>query len=162
SMSRTDAADFRRRAPVDGLRGVPTNRASFSDGDDPMGARVEGKIAAQSIDECRTVLVEEVYETDDTFLGLAAWKRLTPGMTKLPAQRLVFALGCLDDLAVELFEVVLHPSQRGSRRSFECGIDHLHVLRQTVHPLLDRALRLLERGVHRGRQLRFEHLVQHG
>src|SRR5215510_1222066 len=162
SISRTVPADCLRRAPVDGLRGMPTSHdASSSDSDDRMGARVEGKITAQSIDECGTVLVEKIYETDDTLLGLATGERLTPGMTKLPAQGVILALGRLDDLAVELFEVVLHPSQRRSRCPFERRIDDLHVLRQTVHPLLNRARRLVERGIHRRRQLRLEHLVQH-
>src|SRR6186713_1413551 len=78
----------------------------------PVGARVDRRLLTQPLDQRRAVLVEEVDEPEDALLLRPAGEGLRLCVLELPSQRVVLALGRLDDLGVQLLEVVLHPPLR--------------------------------------------------
>src|SRR5262245_12051736 len=121
-----------------------------SDRHDPMCSRVEGELAAQSIDKGRSVLIQKVYETDHPLLWLAAGDCLLLGMTKLSAEGFIFAFSGLDDLAVELLQIVLHPRQRRPGGSLQRGVDEQNFTSHAIEPLLHGVDRFFHRGFNRG------------
>src|SRR5262245_11176105 len=124
-----------------------------SDCHDPMRTRVEGEIAAQSIDKGRSVLIQKVYETDHPLLWLAAGECLLLGMTKLSTEGFIFAFGGLDDLAVELLQIVLHPRQRRPGGSFERRVDEKNFGSHAIEALLHGVDRFFHRCFNGWRKL---------
>src|SRR5262249_23491552 len=95
---------------------------------DPVPPHVEGELLVEPIDERRAVLIEERDEPDRPFLRVAAGERQHPRVHELTAQRLVAPLGRLNHLAVQRLQIVLHASERRSRRALERRIERRHRL----------------------------------
>src|SRR5206468_9859812 len=88
-----------------------------------MPSQVEGELLVQPFYERGPVLIEEGYEADRALLRVATGEGQRAGANELAPQRLVAALGRLDDLAVQRLEIVLHAGERRSRGAFERRIE---------------------------------------
>src|SRR4051812_24872994 len=134
--------------------------ATSSNVQQPVRAHVERQLLEQAIDQAGTVLVQKGDEADGALLRLASGKRLGLRVLELAAQRLVLALGGLDDLAVQLLQVVLHAADGRTRHRFERGVNLLDVLGEILGPSLEQLRELGDRRLEPWWELRFEELVQ--
>src|SRR5687768_12824441 len=112
---------------------------------------IEWQFVTQSIDQSGTVLIQEVNKPDLPLLWLSARERLRLRMPELTAQRLVFPLRRLNDLALKFLEVVLHAAEGRSRRGLERRVHLRYRHGQRVHPLDQGPAGLVQGMLHGGR-----------
>src|SRR5216117_835666 len=93
--------------------------------DNPMTPQVQRQLLVETLDESRTVLIQEGDEADGAFLRVPVGEGERARVHELAAQRLVAPLRRLNHLAVKRLQVAPHPLERGARRPFERGIERL-------------------------------------
>src|SRR5262249_54769602 len=109
--------------------------------DNPMPSQVEGELLVQPFYERRPVLIEEGDEADRALLRVAAGAGQRAGMHELTPQRFVAPLRCLDHLAVQRLQIVLHAAERRSGGAFERRIEGGDGLDQPMHLFFNRLRR---------------------
>src|SRR5262245_2442988 len=92
--------------------------SGFLDRDNPVPPEVERELLVETVDERRSVLVQERDETNCTLLCVSAGEGECACVHKLASKCLVTPLRSGDHLAVQRLEVVLQPGQRRPRGSF--------------------------------------------
>ena len=91
--------------------------------DHRVDAEVERQLLGQPVDERRAVLVQEVDHADLALLRVPARKRLRLRVLELPPQRLVLALGRLDDLGCSFLRSSCIRPERRARGALERRVD---------------------------------------
>src|SRR6476659_6539772 len=107
--------------------------SGFLDRDNPVPPEVERELLAETVDERRSVLVQERDETNCTLLSVSAGKGECACVHELAPKCLVAPLGGRDHLAVQRLEVVLHSGLRRPCGAFERRIERRKGLNHASH-----------------------------
>ncbi len=127
---------------------------------EPSGTHIQGQTLAQSVDECRAVLVEKRDKGDGSFLRVAVGEGKCACVHELAPQGLVAPLCGLDELAVQAFDLFLHPAERRPGSALEGRVDSGDGLDHRRHLHLDGPRGSRQRFIHRRGDLALEQLVQ--
>src|SRR5262245_58603522 len=126
--------NFEPELPEPGTRNPePGTAVCSSTSQNLVNPRVARQGVAQALDQRRAVSVQEVDEPDLALLWLSAGERLSLRVMELAPQRVVLALGGLNDLRLQFPEIVLHPRERGACGALERRIERAHRPDERLH-----------------------------